>query len=187
MVRLLAPRGLAAKPCPYSAAGPRAGPPGRRTVGCSAGSAGSGPRSWSRVLPGRKALEFGRFEPPVSCRPVPGPSAHRFSGLCMGEPLGADEGVPGLDAGGHDPLREFPWVFGEAAVDVRFAWRACDQQNADAAPFAAGERPGEEDEALLGECVHERGVVAGAGLLKGAFPVGPGRPGIAGDSVVTHG
>jgi len=29
------------------------------------GTAGSGPRPWSRVLPGRKALEFGRFEPPV--------------------------------------------------------------------------------------------------------------------------
>src|SRR5262252_2448165 len=99
----------------------------------------------------------------------------------MVEPLCAHEEIPGLDAGGHDPLRKFPRVAGETVADVSFAWGVCDQQDADAAVFGAGEWPGEEDEAFRGEGVHERGVVAGAGLLEGAFPVGPGRPGIAGD------
>src|SRR5215831_7748258 len=105
----------------------------------------------------------------------------------MSEPLYTHEEIPGLDAGGHDPLRKFPRVAGETVADVGFAWAVCDQQDADAAVFGTGEWSGEEDEAFPGEGVHERGVVAGAGLLEGAFPVGPGRPGIAGDSVVTHG
>src|SRR5215831_4539693 len=103
----------------------------------------AGPR---KALTGAKAWELGRCER-VSCQPVRGPSARRVGGLCVGEPLPADEEIPGFDAGGHDLLRKLPRVVSEAAADVRFGWHVCDQQDADAPMFAADKRPGEQDDA----------------------------------------
>lgn len=75
-----------------------------------------------------------------------------------GEPLCADEDVPWLDAGDLQSLG--PRVVGEAEVDVGFAVCREDEQRAQAPPPGSCERPGEEEEALLGERVHEGGVVA---------------------------
>ena len=65
-------------------------------------------------------------------------------------------------------------------------WSAFDdQQRAQAPDFGSGERPGEEDEALVGEVVHERGVIGDAGL-RGDSALGPARAGFADDGEVAH-
>ena len=42
-------------------------------------------------------------------------------------------------------------------------------KDADTPAFAAGERSGEQNEALLGECGHEGGMVAAPGCSKAPF------------------
>jgi hypothetical protein len=44
------------------------------------------------------------------------------------------------------------------------AVRVEDEERAESAAFGSRERPGEEDEALVREAVHERGVIIDAGL-----------------------
>jgi hypothetical protein len=54
-----------------------------------------------------------------------------------------------------EALCAFPRVVGEAAVDVDFTGGFRDQKHSDAVLFAAGERAGEQCEALGCETVHE--------------------------------
>jgi hypothetical protein len=64
-----------------------------------------------------------------------------------------------LDASDHEPVRADPGVVVQAPADLVLAVGAHDQQGAQAAGLGAGERAREEDHALLGEPVHECGVV----------------------------
>jgi hypothetical protein len=78
---------------------------------------------------------------------------------CGGEPLRPDDDVPRLDARDHEPVRVHPGVVGEASADLVFGLGIDDQQGAQAPALCPGERPCEQDESLVGECVHEPGVI----------------------------
>ena len=60
-------------------------------------------------------------------------------GLCLGEPLCADEDLPRFDACGAELFCGYPGIVGEAAMDVGFAVCVHDQQHTDAAVFGSGE------------------------------------------------
>jgi hypothetical protein len=105
-------------------------------------------------------------------RPDAAPAA---GGQFGGEAFGADKQVPRLDGLDPELLAACPRVFGEAVLDVGLAFCVDDQQRAEASMFGAGERPREQDEAILGERVHERSVVADAWLLQGSVSVCPAR------------
>jgi hypothetical protein len=66
-----------------------------------------------------------------------------------------------------------PRVVSQAVADLVFAV-GVDDQCAHATAFAAGERSGEEQEALVCEVVHERGVIGHGGLVSDPA-VGPAR------------
>src|SRR6266536_5288065 len=102
------------------------------------------------------------------------------------EALGADHEVPRLDACDHQSLCTYPRVVGEAPVDVGFAVGVGDEKHPDAVVLAAGERAGEQREALAGERVHEAGVIVRRGLLEGAFSFGPAGTGFTGDGEQAH-
>src|SRR5215208_6039070 len=80
------------------------------------------------------------------------------------EPLHPDDHVPLLDAPDREPARTRPRVVGEAPPDLVVVAGLDDQERPQAPLFAARERPGEEDEALGGQVVHERGVIGHIGL-----------------------
>ena len=80
------------------------------------------------------------------------------------------------------------WTQGSSARRLRISSSLSashDQQCAHATAFAAGERSGEEQEALVGEVVHERGVIGHGGLV-GDPAVGPARACFADDGVGAH-
>src|SRR5436189_4539304 len=77
-------------------------------------------------------------------------------------------------------------VVGEASVDLGFAVSVHDQEHADAAVFASGKRPAEENEPLLRERVHERCMVAHCWLFGDPLPVSPSRPRFSGDGKEAH-
>jgi hypothetical protein len=78
-----------------------------------------------------------------------------------------------------------PGVVGETAADLDFALCLDDQEHADAAVLAAGERTAEEDETLVCERVHERRVLVHGRLVEDAS-CGPSGPGLAFDGEGGH-
>ncbi len=73
----------------------------------------------------------------------------------------------------------------EAAADLVVVVCVDDQQGAQASALGSGEWPGEEDEAFVGEGVHERGVI-GHIRLRGDSALDPARARFADDGVVAH-
>jgi hypothetical protein len=59
------------------------------------------------------------------------------------------------------------------------------KRGAQAPALCPGERPGEQDESLVGECVHEPGVIV-HGRLVGDPSVGPARTRFPDDGEVAH-
>src|SRR5215207_6026452 len=102
-----------------------------------------------------------------------------------GQPLRPDDEVPGLDARDREPVRVRPGVVGEALANLRLGVRLNDQQGAQACGLGSGERPREEDQAFIGEGVHESGVVSRV-WLGGDPAVAPARARFADDGVVAH-
>jgi hypothetical protein len=80
----------------------------------------------------------------------------------------------------------YPGIVAEASVDLGFAFCVHDQERADAAVFASGERPAEENELLLCERVHERCMLAHCWLLGDPLPVGPGGSCFSDDGEEAH-
>jgi len=104
---------------------------------------------------------------------------------CGGEQLCPDDDVPRLDARDHEPVRVHPGVVGEASADLVFGLGIDDQQDAQAPALRPGERPCEQDKSLVGECVHERGVLV-HGWLTGDPSVRPARTRFPDDGEVSH-
>ena len=116
---------------------------------------------------------------PHSCRDPAGDRDRR-------ESLRADENPPRLDARNHELLSGRPRVIGQTAVDLGLAFRVDHEQRAKAPVLGAGERACEQDDAVVGERVHERRVVADARLLHRPASVGPAGPCLADDGEVAH-
>src|SRR5581483_66158 len=87
----------------------------------------------------------------------------------------ADEKRPRLDRCGRDAVRTLPWVGSESLDDLGLVGGVGDEQDADPAAVGARERSGEEDEALVGESVHEGCVVGQTWLVEGALAFRPPR------------
>jgi len=102
-----------------------------------------------------------------------------------GQPLRPDHELPRFDARERKPVRVRPWVLGEAIADRALAVGLHDQKDAQASVLGSGERPREDDQAVVGEVVHKSGVVRDVWL--GADPaVDPARARLADDGVVAH-